>query len=317
MKAIVYEEFGSPDVFELKEVEKPIPESNELLVKVHATSVNALDMIFRSGASLLFGMTKLMAGFKKPKHKILGFDVSGEVEAAGKKVTKFKKGDLIYACLRTPGANGEYVCVPEKFAAIKPANMSHLEAAAVPDTGGTALTGLKDVVNIKEGQRVLIFGASGGVGTYAVQIAKTFTTEVIGVCSTSAVELVKSLGANAVIDYTKEDFTKNGQTYDIIFDAVGRKVTSYSKCKNSLTKNGIFVTVDFQSVVFKYMLNKNVRGYMGNVVPEKLDYLRDIIEAGKIKSIVDKVYPLSQIAVAHRYYEEDHPRGKIVIKVLE
>jgi len=179
------------------------------------------------------------------------------------------------------------------------------------------LTGLKDVVNIKEGQRVLIFGASGGVGTYAVQIAKTFTTEVIGVCSTSAVELVKSLGANAVIDYTKEDFTKNGQTYDIIFDAVGRKVTSYSKCKNSLTKNGIFVTVDFQSVVFKYMLNKNVRGYMGNVVPEKLDYLRDIIEAGKIKSIVDKVYPLSQIAVAHRYYEEDHPRGKIVIKVLE
>ena len=317
MKAIVYEEFGSADVLELKEVEKPTPKDDELLVKVHATSVNALDMIFRSGATLLFGMTKLMAGFKKPKHKILGFDVSGEVESVGKKVTKFKKGDLIYGLLRSPGANAEYTCVPEKFTAIKPANMSHLEAAAVPDTGGTALTGLRDTVTIKEGQKVLIFGASGGVGTYAVQIARTFTSEVTGVCSTSAVSLVKSLGANNVIDYTKEDFTKNGQTYDIIFDAVGRNVTSYSKCKNSLTKNGIFVTVDFQSVVFKYMLNKNVRGYMGNVVAEKLDYLRDLIEAGKIKSVVDKIYPLSQMAEAHRYYEEGHPKGKVVIKLLE
>lgn len=317
MKAIVYEEFGSPDVLELKEVEKPTLEDDELLVKVHATSVNALDMIFRSGASLLFGMTKLMAGFKKPKHKILGFDVSGEVESVGKKVTKFKKGDPIYACLRVPGANAEYVCVPEKFAAIKPVNMSHIEAAAVPDTGGTALTGLRDKVTIKEGQRVLIFGASGGVGTYAVQIARTFTSEVTGVCSTSAVSMVKSLGAKSVIDYTKEDFTKNGQTYDIIFDAVGRKVTSYSKCKNSLTKNGIFVTVDPQSTMFKYMLNKKVRGYMGNINAEKLDYLRDLIEAGKIKSVVDKVYPLSQIAEAHRYYEEGHPKGKVVITLQE
>ena len=317
MKAIVYEEFGPADVLELKEVEKPIPKDDEILVKVFATSVNALDIIFRSGASLLFGMTKLMAGFKKPKHKILGFDVSGEVESVGKKVTKFKKGDLIYACLRSPGANAEYVCVPEKLTAIKPANMSHLEAAAVPDTGGTALTGLKYIAAIKEGQRVLIFGASGGVGTYAVQIARTFTTEVTGVCSTSAVSMVKSLGANAVIDYTKEDFTKNGQIYDIIFDAVGRNVTSYSKCKNSLTNDGIFVTVDIQSVMFKYMLNKNVRGYMGNIVAEKLDYLRDLIEAGKIKSVVDKVYPLSQIAEAHRYYEEGHPKGKVVITLQE
>jgi len=227
MKAIVYEEFGSADVLELKEVETPTPKDDELLVKVHATSVNAIDMIFRSGATLLFGMTKLMAGFKKPKHKILGFDVSGEVESVGKKVTKFKKGDLIYGGLKLPGANAEYICIPEKTAAIKPANMSHNEAAAVPDTGGTALTGLRDKVSIKEEQRVLIFGASGGIGSYAVQIARTFTTEVTGVCSTSAVSMVKSLGANVVIDYTKEDFTKNGQTYDIIFDAVGRKVTSY------------------------------------------------------------------------------------------
>ena len=317
MKAIVYEEFGSADVLEIKEVEKPTPKDDDVLVKVHATSVNAIDMIFRSGATMLFGMTKLMAGFKKPKHNILGFDVSGEVESIGKKVTKFKKGDLIYGLLRSPGANAEYVCVPEKFTAIKPANISHLEAAAVPDTGGTALTGLRDIVNIKEGQRVLIFGASGGVGSFAVQIAKTFTTEVIGVCSTDAVDMVKSLGANAVIDYKKEDFTKNGQTYDIIFDAVGRNVTSYSKCKNSLTEDGIFVTVDPQSTMFRYMLNKKVRGYMGNVVAEKLDYLRDLIEAGKIKSVVDKVYPLNQMAEAHRYYEEGHPKGKVVITLQD
>jgi NADPH2:quinone reductase len=173
------------------------------------------------------------------------------------------------------------------------------------------------VVTIKEGQRMLIFGASGGVGTYVVQIAKTFTCEVTCVCSTSAVSTVQSLGANVMIDYTKEDFTKNGQTYDIIFDAVGRNVTSYSACKNSLTKDGIFVTVDFQSVMFKYMLNKKVRGYMGNVNAEKLDYLRDLIEEGKVKSVVDKVYPLSQITEAHRYYEEGHPKGKIVITLQE
>ncbi len=317
MKAVEHEKFGSVDVLELKEVKKPTPKDNELLVKVHATSVNAIDMIFRSGATLLFGMTKLMAGFKKPKHKILGFDVSGEVESIGKEVTKFKEGDLIYGALKTGGANAEYVCIPEKTAAIKPANMSHIEAATVPDTGGTALTGLRDKVTIKEGQRVLIFGASGGVGTFAVQIARTFTTEVTGVCSTSTLSMVESLGAKAVIDYTKEDFTKNGQTYDIIFDAVGRKVTSYSKCKNSLTENGIFVTVDLESVFFKYMFNKNVRGYLGNVGTKNLDYLRDLIEAGKIKSVVDKIFPLSQTAEAHKYYEEGHPKGKIVITLQD
>jgi NADPH2:quinone reductase len=317
MKAIVYEEFGSPDVFELKEVEKPTPQDDELLVKVHATSVNALDMIFRSGASLLFGMTKLMAGFKKPKYDILGFDVSGEVEAVGTKVTKFKKGDLIYACLRSPGSNAEYVCVPEKLAAVKPANMSHLEAAAAADTGGTALTGLRDIVDIKDGQKVLIFGASGGVGSYATQIAKTFTTEVTGVCGPDAADMVKSLGANAVIDYKKEDFTKNGQTYDIIFDAVGRNVTSYAKCKNSLTEDGIFVTVDPQSTMFRYMLNKKVRGYMGNVDGDKLDSLRELIEDGKVKSVVDKVYPLDQVAEAHRYYESGQKKGKIGISLLD
>ena len=303
MKAIVYEEFGSPDVLEVKDVEKPKPNDNELLVKVHATSVNALDMIFRSGDSLLFGMTKLMAGFKKPKFTILGFDVSGVVESVGKKVTKFKKGNLIYGMLQKPGANAEYVCVPEKFASIKPTNMSHIEAAAVPDAGGTALTGLKYIADIKEGQRVLIFGSSGGVGSYATQIARTFTTEVTGVCGTHAVDSVKSLGAKFVIDYKKEDFTQNGQTYDVIFDTVGRKVISYVKCKNSLTKNGVFITVDPESTMFKYMFNKKVKGFMGNVNGEKLALLRELIESGKIKSFVDKVYPLNQMAEAHRYYE--------------
>lgn len=317
MKAIVYEEFGSPEVLELKEVETPTPEDDELLVKVYATSVNAIDMIFRSGASMLFGMTKLMAGFKKPKFNILGFDVSGEVESVGDKVTKFKKGDLIYAGLKSPGANAEYVCVPEKLVAIKPANLNHLEAATVPDTGCTALTGLKDIVTIKEGQKVLIFGASGGVGSFAVQIARTFTTEVTGVCSTDSVDMVKSLGASTVIDYKKEDFTKNGQTYDIIFDAVGRKVTSYAKCKNSLTENGIFVTVDPESTTFRYLLNKKVRGYMANVDTENLDYLRELIEAGKVKTIVDKVYPLSQMVEAHNYYESGKKKGKIGITILD
>ena len=317
MKAIVYEKFGSADVLELKEVEKPTPKDDELLVKVHATSVNAIDIIFRSGAKMLFGLTKLMAGFKKPKVKILGFDVSGEVESVGEKVTKFKKGDHIYGALKKPGANAEYVCVPEKNAAIKPTNMTHEKAAAVPDTACTALHGLRDKVTIKEGQSVLIYGASGGVGTYAIQIARLFTTEVTAVCSTDKVSNAQSLGANEVIDYTKEDFTKKGQTYDIIFDAVGRKKISYSNCKNSLNENGIFVTVDLESVLFKYMLNKKVKSYLAPVTTEKLDFLRDHIEAGRIKSIVEKTFPLSQTAKAHRYYEKGHLKGKVVITLQE
>ena len=313
MKAIVYTKFGPPDVLQLKEVEKPVPKDNEVLIKVHATSVNAIDIIFRSGAKMLFGLTKLMAGFKKPKCKILGFDASGEVESVGKNVKKFKKGDLIYGASQTPGANAEYFCIPEDNVAIKPANMSHEEAAAVPDTACTALTGLRDKVNIQDGQRVLIYGASGGVGSYAVQIARLYTTEVTAVCSTNKVSMAQSLGANSVIDYTKEDFTKNGQTYDVIFDAVGRKKISYSNCKNSLDENGIFVTTDLESVFFKRILNKRVKSYLAPVTTEKLDFLRDNIEAGKIKSVIDKTFPLSQTAEAHRYYEEGHPKGKIAI----
>ncbi|MFC2022716.1 NAD(P)-dependent alcohol dehydrogenase [Chloroflexota bacterium] len=197
--------------------------------------------------------------------------------------------------------------------AIKPANMSHEEAAAVPDTACTALTGLRDKVNIQDGQRVLIYGASRGVGSYAIQIARLYTTEVNAVCSTNKVSMAQSLGANSVIDYTKEDFTKNGVTYDVILDAVGREKVSYSNCKNSLNENGIFITTDLESVFFKRILNIRVKSYMATVTTEKLDFLRDNIEAGKIKSVIDKTFPLSQTAEAHRYYEEGHTKGKVAI----
>jgi NADPH:quinone reductase-like Zn-dependent oxidoreductase len=316
MKAIVYEKFGAADVLELKEIEMPIPKSDEVLVKVYATSVNAIDIIFRSGAKMLFGMTKLMAGFRRPKIKILGFDVSGEVVSVGNKVTRFKQGNLIYGALKSAGANAEYVCISEGRASIKPANMSHTEAAAVPDTACTALFGLMDKVSIQEGQKVLIYGASGGVGSYAIQIARLFTSDITAVCSTDKVDSAQSLGATTVIDYTKEDFTKNGQTYDVLFDAVGRKKITYPMCKNSLTKKGIFVTTDLESVVFKYLFNKRVKSYLAPVTSEKLDFLRDNIEAGKIKSVIDKEFPLSQTAEAHRAYEQGHLIGKIAITVI-
>ncbi len=316
MKAVVYEKFGPPNVLELKEVDKPISKDNEVLIKVHATSVNAIDMIFRSGATLLFGMTKLMAGFRKPKAKILGFDASGEVVSIGTKVTKFKKGDLVYGAAQSPGANAEYFRIPEKSVALKPTNITHEEAAAVPDAACTAYAGLVGKVSIQEGQRVLIYGASGGVGTYAIQLARLFTKEVTAVCSTDKVDIAKELGAKEVIDYTKEDFTKNGQVYDVIFDAVGRKKITYSNCRKSLVKKGIFLTVDLESVVFKYMFNKRVISFLAPVNTQILDFLREHIESGKIKSIVEKIFPLSQTADAHRYYEKGHLKGKVIISVV-
>jgi len=316
MKAIVYEKFGSPDVFELKEIDIPIPGDKDLLVKVHATSVNAIDMIFRTGDKKMGGLTKMMTGFKKPKIKVLGFDVSGEVVSVGKKVSKFKKGDIIYGCIGPGGgANAEYMKIPEKNSAIKPDNMTHVEAAAVPGSAAPALSALKEKVNIKEGQSVLIYGASGGVGTYAIQIARLFTTDVTGVCSTDKIENAKTLGASEVIDYTKEDFTQNGRKYDFIFDAVGRKKISYKTCKDSLSENGVFITVDMETVMFKQIRNKHIKGVFTPVTTERLDFLREQIEAGKINSLVEKVFPLEQLAEAHRYYEKGHLKGKVMIKI--
>jgi NADPH:quinone reductase-like Zn-dependent oxidoreductase len=317
MNAATYKKFGDAEVFELEEVEMPSPKENEVLVKIHATSVNAIDIIARSGVKALFGMTRLMFGFKTPKRKILGFDVSGEVEAVGSKTTKFKTGDLVYGAKQEGGANAEYICLPEKNLALKPQNMSHQEAAAVPDTACTALAGLKYAVEILPGQKVLLYGASGGVGSYAIQIARLFTTEVTAVCSTDKMNLALDLGAKVVIDYTKEDFWTNGQTYDFIFDIVGRKIISYDRCKNSLSPKGVFITTDAETVIFKQIWNKRIKTFMAAVTTESLDYLRIQIEAGKIHTIIDKIFPLNNIVEAHKYYEKGHLKGKIVVNILE
>ncbi|MFX1537077.1 MAG: NAD(P)-dependent alcohol dehydrogenase [Promethearchaeota archaeon] len=320
MKAIVCERFGPPDVLELKEIDKPTPKDDEVLIKTFASSVNAIDITARNGAKQVFGLVRLMmTGVRKPRVKVPGLDVSGEVEAVGKKVTKFKKGDQIYGGT-LGGACAEYTCISESDIAIKPANMTYEEAAAVPAAGQVALVALRDLANIQSGQKVLINGASGGIGTFAVQLAKAFEADVTAVCSTSNLSMVQSLGADIVIDYTKEDFTKSGQTYDIIFDAVGKN--SFSNCKKSLTKKGIYVTVDFMSpkkhllqmIWTKFTSKKIKSGMMAGSVAH-LDFLRDLIEAEKVKSVIDKRYPLEQTAEAHRYYEKGHSKGKVIITV--
>jgi NADPH:quinone reductase-like Zn-dependent oxidoreductase len=316
MKAIVYTKFGSPGVLRLEEVEKPIPKDNEILLKVQAASANAYE--WRHLRADPFMIRFMGAGLLKPKHKILGADIAGRIEAVGGRVNQFRPGDEVFGEGRY-GGFAEYVCVDEKRIVLKPADLSFEEAAALPMAALTALQGLRDKGRIRAGQKVLINGASGGVGTFAVQIAKSFETEVTGVCSTGKMDLVRSIGADRVVDYTRDDITRSARRYDLIFDiAAHRPIPEY---KRILSPGGIYVLAGgsmgrmFQLMLMSITGTKNMGIMVASINQEDLLFMVDLIQSGKVRSIIDKRFPLNETAEALRYLEEGRARGKIVITV--
>jgi NADPH:quinone reductase-like Zn-dependent oxidoreductase len=316
MKAVVYDRYGPPEVLQLKEVEKPVPKDNEVLIRINGAIVTPSDCANRRGDPFI---ARFFTGLIRPKIT-LGVELAGVIEATGKDVKSFKKGDQVFASAGTRfGAHTQYKCLPEDgVLAIKPTNMTFGEAAAVCDGATTALFFLRDKANIQRGHKVLIIGASGSVGTFAVQLAKYFGAEVTGVCSTANLEMVRSLGADNVIDYTKKDFTKTDQTYDIIFDTVGK--SSFSRCKKSLTQRGIYlVTLPKLTTILPKIGTKKAKFAAAGLhyTKEDLFFLKELIEAGKIRSVIDRGYPLEQIAEAHRYVEKGHKKGNVVITVGE
>jgi NADPH:quinone reductase-like Zn-dependent oxidoreductase len=327
MKAIVWTKYGPPDVLQLKEVEKPIPKDNELLIRIHATTVTAGDCELRSlNLPLMFGLPlRMYAGLIRPKRvTILGTELAGEIEAVGKDVSLFKEGDQVFGSAGFGfGANAEYICLPEKpegmegGVAAKPANMTYEEAAAVPFGGRDALHFLRKG-NIQSGQKVLINGAGGSIGTFAVQLAKYYGAEVTAVDSTAKLDMLRSLGADQVIDYTQEDFTKNGEIYDVIFDVVG--TISFSRSARSITQDGTYLLANpvsqmVQALWTRMTSSKKVILETASGTIGDLFFLRELIEAGKIRTVIDRRFPLEQIAEAHKYVETGHKKGNVVITV--
>ena len=306
MKAVVYYKYGPPEVLKLEEVEKPVPRDNEVLVKVHASSVSSGVIFIRKGthpdSNLFTFILRLIYGMRKPKRSILGYEVAGEIESVGQDVKRFKKGNLVFGTTTRldHGAYAEYVCLPEKWKqgviSLKPSNLSFEQAAALP-IGGMAAMYILQKASVQKDQKVLIYGASGSVGTSAVQLAVNYGAKVTGVCSSSNLELVKSLGASHVIDYTQEDFTQNAQKYDVIFDCVAK--ISKSQCKNSLRKDGKYLTVKSPT----------------KELTENLLRLKELAEEGKLIPVIDKIYTLEHTAEAHAYADLGHKKGNVVIKI--
>jgi len=317
MKAIVFNKYGSPDVLKLMEVEKPTPKDDEVLIKIYATALNPLDWHVMRGAPFL---ARMAMGFFKPKFKILGADIAGKVEAVGENVKQFNPGDEVFGDIFSSGLGGlaEYVCTSQNTLVLKPEKITFEEAAAVPVGALTALTALREVGKVERGQKVLINGASGGVGTFTVQIARYFDAEVSGVCSTGNIEMVKLMGAKKVIDYTKDDLVRREVKYDLIVDNVGNlSVKDFNKL---LTPGGIAAVVGFTNMTrildISLRGGKNIRMVNVKVNSEDLNFLKDLLESGKIKSMIDKVYPLEKAAEAMSYLEEGHVRGKLIIKII-